>query len=319
MTDAAQSTRPAGATTKSQTVSFQIGLAIVASIVGVVATRLVAVEPPPAPVFVAIAAPPDFTTDPASADVVISPDGRTLALVGIRGTGAPQLWLRRLASEELQALPGTAAARQPFWSPDGRRLGFFAGGTMRAIEIATGSIATLCEAPAPRGAAWGRDGIVFQPDSSGPLWSVPATGGRQSVATTLDIEAGETDHCWPSFLPDQRHFVFTTRARDGSPRAVGVGSMESRASRVLPANGSGPVYSSGYLLTERDGATFAQRFDPRSHRLSGEARAVPELRAALPGTSHHLSASRTGTVVQSASDRGAIAKLAIGWRGLIRR
>ncbi len=319
MADAARSTRPGSPKPSSQTVSFQIGIAILASIVGVVATRLIAVEPRPRTIIVSIAAPSDFMTDPASPDVAISPDGRTLALVGARGAGPSGLWLRRLARDEVRALPGTAGARQPFWSPDGRRLGFFAGGTMRAIEIASGTIATLCEAPAPRGAAWGRDGIVFQPDSSGPLWSVPATGGRQSVATTLDIEAGEIDHCWPSFLPDQRHFVFATRARDGSARAIGVGSTESKASRMLPANGSGPVYSAGYLLTARDGATFAQRFDPRSRTLSGAARAVPELRAALAGTSLRLSASRTGTVVQSAADPGSIATIVLDWRGLLTR
>src|SRR6266542_177589 len=64
----------------------------------------------------------------------ISPDGRRLVFSAVSAIGARSLWIRPLDSLTAQPLPGTEEALQPFWSPDGRFVGFFAGGKLKKIE-----------------------------------------------------------------------------------------------------------------------------------------------------------------------------------------
>ena len=84
----------------------------------------------------------------------ISPDGRQLAFIGVSGGGAPQLWVRSLASVEARPLRGTEGAALPFWSPDSRFLGFFADGKLKKVDIAGGPAQTLCDAASGIGGTW---------------------------------------------------------------------------------------------------------------------------------------------------------------------
>jgi eukaryotic-like serine/threonine-protein kinase len=138
----------------------------------------------------------------------ISPDGSRLAF-SANLEGKTQLWVRPLDSTTSQPLPGTEGADYPFWSPDGRALGFFARGKLWKIDLSGGSPQMLCDALAGRGATWNRDGvIVFAPSQVGGLYRVASTGGASTPATTLDTSAGEVYHRSPIFLPDGQHFLF---------------------------------------------------------------------------------------------------------------
>ena len=83
---------------------------------------------------------PDATWTPSpvgsAAQLVLSPDGRRLAFVAARKGGTSQLWVRPLDRVQVQPLPGTEGASFPFWSPDGRFLGFFACGKLKTIDTA---------------------------------------------------------------------------------------------------------------------------------------------------------------------------------------
>ena len=143
------------------------------------------------------------TTDPTS--LAISPDGQRVELSG-ESEGGPHLWMRPLSSLSLQPLPGTERAQFPFWSPDGKSIGFFADGKLKRLDIDTGAVQSLANAAAGRGGAWNtNDVIVFAPNNGGRLWRVPARGG-EAIQVTPNGNRGSDRS--PSFLPDNTHFVF---------------------------------------------------------------------------------------------------------------
>ena len=61
-------------------------------------------------------------------------------------------------SRRATPLAGTSGARQPFWSPDGHWIGFFAGGKLRKIAADGGPVAILADAPDAKGGAWSSAG-----------------------------------------------------------------------------------------------------------------------------------------------------------------
>jgi len=243
---------------------------------------------------------------PMAANLVISPDGRLLAVVASDSGGVDRLWIRPLASLESKALPGTEGAYLPFWSPDGRALAFFANNKLNRIDLAGGSPQAICDAPAGRGGSWSKDGIiVFNPRAGGPLYRIPAAGGEMTAVTALDSTRGEAAHRFPCFLPDGRHFLYVTLpARDGNYETR-VGSLDSeRSAPLLKANGATIFAPPNHVLFARQGTLMAQRFDARRRRLVGDPVATGEL-AGSQGqftTAPAASASRTGVIVHPIGD-----------------
>jgi Tol biopolymer transport system component len=209
--------------------------------------------------------------------LALSPDGRFVAFAATR-ENVPMLWLRPLSAAEARPLPGTEGAINPFWSPDGRFLGFFADNAVRKIEVSTGVIHTICRVANLEpfaGGAWNRDGVIlFAPDSHGPLFRVSAAGGSAVPASTLDPALREDCHVWPEFLPDGRHYLFSFYSRNGS--GVAIGELDSRERKPLLPDAWRAVYSDAFLLFVRDRSLMAQPFDPGKRALSGEPFSVAE-------------------------------------------
>src|SRR5690606_27864394 len=153
-------------------------------------------------------------TPPTSdTSVALSPDGQTLAVMG-RHEGRKHIWLKPVGSGAARPLPGTVDASFPFWSPDGRKLGFFASDQMRQIDIESGQVTTIL----PRltyasGASWGEDGIIlFSTAGQYIIWQVPETGGQPTPAATLD-GPDQFSLSRPHFLPDGVNFLFHAQGR----------------------------------------------------------------------------------------------------------
>src|SRR5207253_1145612 len=88
------------------------------------------------------------------------PDGRTAAFVA-SGEGKTGLWVRPLDGARARLLVKAGDVMSPFWSPDNRSIGFFAGGKLQRVDLAGGSSFTICDAVgSPRGAAWSSDGRI---------------------------------------------------------------------------------------------------------------------------------------------------------------
>jgi dipeptidyl aminopeptidase/acylaminoacyl peptidase len=92
---------------------------------------------------------------------IISPDGRRVAFVGYDAGGRRVLYTRALDAAHPAALTNTEGASLPFWSPDGRAIGFFAQGKLKTIDLATGSLLTLADAMGARGGAWSSDDVIL--------------------------------------------------------------------------------------------------------------------------------------------------------------
>jgi serine/threonine protein kinase/WD40 repeat protein len=221
--------------------------------------------------------PPEKFLFDATGDVggmpVLSPQGDKVAFVA-HSIESKLLWVRSLNSDFARPLDGTSGAAHPFWSPDGTYIGFFAGGKLMKIAAAGGPIATLADAPNPRGGTWSiNDVIVFEADYMGGLMKVSAQGGAAEPATVLDRTKHST-HRWPWFLPDGKHFLFlATNHTGGDPKQNGIyfGSVDNNETHLIVTADSGAQYASGYLLYRADTALVAQPFEPHSGTLSGSA------------------------------------------------
>ncbi len=239
-------------------------------------------------------------TTGATAPVMISPDGRQIAFVAVSEEGKALLWVRSLDSLAAQSLAGTEGASAPFWSPDSRTLGFFAGGKLKKIDVSGGPPITLCDAPDNRGGTWNRDGLIlFAPTNTTALQKVSASGGAPTRATVLG--QGELGHIRPSFLPDGRHFLYSTIApRPGLGGPIYLGSVDSAEKKMLlDATSANALYSQGYLLFLRETTLIAQPFDAERLVFTGDAFPIAER--------IRTSASTQPYGYFSASENGALA------------
>src|SRR5262249_40858424 len=79
--------------------------------------------------------------------VALSPDGKLLVYAAAVDGGRTSLYLRPLDELTAHPIPATEGASTPFFSPDGRWLGFYANGLLKKMSVAGGVPLTICEAP----------------------------------------------------------------------------------------------------------------------------------------------------------------------------
>jgi hypothetical protein len=90
-----------------------------------------------------------FVFGNSSGGIALSPDGRTAAYIA-SANGKTALWVRPLDAPSARPLAGTEGAYYPFWSPDGKSIGFFAAGKLQRLDLAGGAPLTsaMCQAVA---------------------------------------------------------------------------------------------------------------------------------------------------------------------------
>ena len=228
---------------------------------------------------------------------VVSPDGQRLAFIGSAEGQPTRVWVRPLNTLDAHSIPGTDGAQHPFWSPDGRTLGYFSRGRLMKVAIAGGTPVEIASARDGRGGTWSRNGvIVFSPDliDSG-LVRVSADGGDVQSATLLDLRQGENSHRWPVFLPDGIHFVYFVRSTRADRRGVYVGRVDRPAvtpGQLLFRSESEAQYvpldrDRGVLLSAADGHVEVRPFDAQRLVLTGDPRTIAIPASAL--TPYHPS------------------------------
>ena len=254
----------------------------------------------------AIAAPvgTEFQVGSNSGNVIVSSDGTKVAFVATSAKG-PTLWVRSLADDDARPLSGTENASYPFWSPDGKHLGFFANGKLKTVDVAGGLPEVVADAPIGRGGSWADDGfILFTPVGGGTVHRVSSTGGEAKAITKLDSIRAEDAHYWPSALPGGSSFLFFARSTQPENSGIYLGHVDGSAppQRVLASLSSGmlatePGTGATFLMWVREDELLAQPFDTGTGKLSGEARRIASgVRVESSQRLTFASVSRTGVV-----------------------
>jgi len=247
-------------------------LVVAAIAIAVAGWALLRRAPPARPLRASLLAPPGCNYDPVgSTDLVqLSPAGDAIAFIATCGD-TQSLWIRSLVTGDAHELQGTLHAAYPFWSPDGASLGFFADARLKRVDLQNDAVRDLAPALNGRGGSWSQRGIiVYAPDIAGPLLQIDANGGTPRPATAVR-DSNDASHRLPYFLPDGRHFLFSTTTLLAPGGFLRVGELGSTTSHQLTDLAANVAYADGRLLYARDGLLVAQPFNVRDATFSGPA------------------------------------------------
>ena len=219
-----------------------------------------------------------YQTAPAGTRIVsggvLSPDGGQLAFVARdESRGQTALWLRTLGSSRLRRIESSAGASKPFWSPDSRRIAFFANGALWVADVAGGAPRAIAPAFAAAGGTWASDGTILFAEWTSGLVSVPATGDGD-IRTVLPLERDAEDIALgsPQFLPDGRRFIYQVVSLDAARTGVYIGDLDGARPIRLLESASPAVYAPPrHLLHVREDMLIAEEFDPERLQLTGRA------------------------------------------------
>ena len=257
---------------------------------------------------------------PAGVNVVVSPDGSTVVYHAQSGS-SPQLFMRRLGELDAAPIPGTELGTNPFFSPDGTRIGFSTPTQMKIVALAGGPPSVVTDVGGEvQGATWVDDTIVFAQAGDG-LFRVPAAGGKPEIIAKPDAAKQETDYRWPEVVPDANVILYTVFATGGARQArIVARRVDTGETRVVVEGGNNPRYTkSGHLLYTAAPATLlAAPFDVRSLSLTGPAVPVLDGFAVVKATgATNVAIADDGTLIY-ARGAGAVFQSGVGFQWLTR-
>jgi eukaryotic-like serine/threonine-protein kinase len=270
---------------------------VVAAGVGVRAVRQMTAKPQQIDIGLAT---DEFIPPTHSSELALSPDGSLIAYASMKAMAAmpkmnaspnggatadmndsmpamsmsEQIYVRPLGQDHAKPIGG-ALGSAPFFSPDGKWLGFWHAptGTLRKVALSGGAPIRICSAVSGiAGGAWGpNDSIVF---AWFDLFSVPASGGTPKLLLKVDEQRGERFYRHPFFLPSGKAVLFTVGMADNysyDDANIGVLSLATGEKKMLIEGGSSARYSpSGHLIYARGGKLLAVAFDPDKLQVIGQ-------------------------------------------------
>jgi serine/threonine-protein kinase len=237
--------------------------------------------------------------------VIISPMGNMLVYSATDSSGVTMLYRRSIDQFQSTAITGTEGAGSPFFSPDGKWVGFFADGKLNKISLMGGRAISICNAQSGYGASWGPDdSIIFSPTFTSGLLIVSADGGTPKILTKLNPNAGELSHRWPEILPDGQTVLYTIDSgMDGDNKQIAIYEKSTGQQRTLITRGTNARYSDeGYIVYLIGGMLMAVPFDLDEMEVTGTAiRALDGVQSSAAGGGQ-FSFSNTGVLVWVPAD-----------------
>lgn len=250
--------------------------------------------------------------DAGFANATLSPDGRTLAFIGIGADNLLRLWVRPLDSPDARILPSTDVSMNTppfFWSDDGRFLVYTAAdGRLKKVDLSGGAPQALCDIPGriAVGGSWNRDGVILFGTTVAGIFRVSSNGGVATPVTQVDAVRKESRHAFPAFLPDGKHFIYQRTSTVPENSGVFLGSLaakpEEQEQRQLIGTPFGPGYvpgrgsEPGWILSVRDSTLWAESFNEKTLQNSGDPQVVARGVATSIGAGQ-FSASRTNVLI----------------------
>jgi Tol biopolymer transport system component/DNA-binding winged helix-turn-helix (wHTH) protein len=255
------------------------GLAAVGAMVGIAIVFALfgqrPAEPRPTLRFT-ITLPSDAAIDPLRGSVAISNDGSRLVYAAIH-RGRPRLFLRTIDRDTPTLIDGSDEAADPFFSPDGQWVGFFAHGSLKKLGIDGGRPIVLAAARAGAGATWMRDGtIIFGGGPGGGLARVSDGGGEPTAPVVLASPAPgsrEVRYGWPNVLPDEQTVLFTALSL-GDSQVMALDLASGARTVIADAAAFGRYSPTGHLVFERRGRLEAAPFSLATRRITSTPRPI---------------------------------------------
>ena len=247
----------------------------------------------------------------------ISSEGRKLVVAAAGADGRNVLWVRPMDSDSWRALSGTEGAGDPFWSADGRSIGFFADAKLKTIPATGGAALPLCDAPSDFGATWSREGtILFVPNFGAGVYRISASGGAPSLVATPD-KSKHINYAGPHFLPDDRHFIYSA-VGDETNTGTYFASLDGRENKLVVRARGNAIFSSGFLFYPLPNgpiaSLMAQTFDSATGQVQGQPQTVVQSVAYVAGASIAVfDVSESGLLIYGASSTGEAAVQHLLW------
>jgi len=234
--------------------------------------------------------------------VAISPDGKYFVYLAL-SSGNSKLFLRPIDQFSAQPMAGTDGANDPFFSPDGQWVAFFANGRLKKVSIFGGPPQDVCTVPGfMRGGWWSSDNSIWFGHLNSVVYRVPSNGGTQAEATVMDTSHGEISHRFPQPLPDGKTVIFTVKYNNITSfddAVIVAENTDTHERKILIRGGSFARYvPTGHILYARGSSIYAVPFDPIAIETKGPPLPVEEggMLNPLSGDANY-SVSLSGTLV----------------------
>ncbi len=237
-----------------------------------------------------------------AATLAIAPDGKNMVYLAGEPTN-PLLYLRPLDRFEATPMTGSEGASDPFFSPDGQWVAFFASGKVKKLSIFGGAPQDICTSPGfMRGGYWAEDNSIWFGQLNRGIYRVPAGSDTPVEATTLDSTAGEISHRFPQVLPGGKWVIFTVKYNNITSfddAIITAENIETHERHELVRGGSyGRYIPTGHILYARGSSVYAVPFDLEKVKVTGSPLPVFEGGMLNPASgTANFDVSRTGILI----------------------